>query len=310
MRVLIVGAGASIEEAIRADVPEELWPPTTANFAKKMWDSPPGNLFYCYWLADYLGDNGIDPGGNPTSLFIELAAQSTNLNIERLFEYCWINKDAQPQGSWEQFIEHGVLNPLTFLLLQAFYVNGVGIKQLQAGKMVASFLNDGDLVLNLNYDTLFEIAARQIGRQITYVPNLYPGHGLLIAKPHGSLNLLANASHFHFAEPECIGALHSSANDYRNYHAIIPPRFNKKYVEHDIAKSIFDSIQNIRPEAVTFWGVGLTESDADLLDTYRSWAASGAKVEVINPDASVRDRAQLLLAKEAFYFPTLEEWLT
>lgn len=151
MRVLVVGAGASIEEAIRGNVPDVLRPPTMANFAKKMWDSPL-NSFYCYWFDDYLKDQGTDPGTDPTSVFIAAAADSAILsNIERLFEYCWINRHTKPRDYWENFIHHGVLRPLNDLLLAAFYVDGE-IKQLDAGKTVSGFLNDGDVVLNLNAD--------------------------------------------------------------------------------------------------------------------------------------------------------------
>lgn len=309
MRVLVIGAGASIEEARRAEVPEELWPPTMANFAEKMWHSPL-NSFYCYWLEDYLREIGITQASDPTSEFIKLAKDPENrVNIERLFEYCWLNKHTKSPDHWEQLIIHGVLQPLNDLLLMAFYPNGKGV-QLHAGKMVSRFLKDGDLVLNLNYDTLFEIAARQAGQRITYIPNPYPGDGLRIAKPHGSLNLLANASHFKFANPECIGALHSGADDYRNYHAVVPPRFNKNYVEHDIAKIIFASINELRPEKMTFWGVGLTESDTDLLETYRKWVSFGSLVEVINPDQAVTKRAQGLLNTNVRYYSSLEEWAT
>jgi hypothetical protein len=37
MRHLVVGAGASIAQAIELDVPKELWLPTMQNFAKKTW---------------------------------------------------------------------------------------------------------------------------------------------------------------------------------------------------------------------------------------------------------------------------------
>jgi len=60
MNLIVVGAGASIEEARRANAPKEFWPPTIANFAKKLWDTPP-NEFFNYWLPDYLAAQGIDP---------------------------------------------------------------------------------------------------------------------------------------------------------------------------------------------------------------------------------------------------------
>ena len=116
MRVLVIGAGASIEEAKRANAPEEFWPPTIANFAKKMWDGPILQ-FSNYWLSDYLTEQGIDPGNDPTSVFTELAKDPESLiNLERLFEYCWVSRGKKFEGDWENLIYHGILNPLSFLL--------------------------------------------------------------------------------------------------------------------------------------------------------------------------------------------------
>lgn len=308
MRVLVVGAGASIEEAKRANAPEEFWPPTIANFAKKMWDGPVFQ-FFNYWLPDYLIEHGIDPGNDPTSVFIELAKDSESLiNLERLFEYCWVNKGKKFEGDWENLIYHGILNPLSFLLNKAFYENGVGVKQLEAGKLVSGRLEDGDLVLNLNYDPMFEIAAIQRGHQLTYVPHRSSRKSILVAKPHGSFNLLADEKSFRFAHPDCIGAVPSSADNFRSHRAIVPPRFNKKYAQHAIARIIFNGIVSFRPDIMTFWGVGLTDSDADLLDVYRKWMASTSVIEVINPDAAVTDRAMRIFKKDIRYYSTLEEW--
>ena len=310
MRVLVVGAGASIEEAKRANVPEELWPPNMVNFAKKMWDSPPLQ-FFNYWLPDYLIDQGIQPGSDPTSVFIKLASDPNNsISVERLFEYCWRNKGKNFADDWENLIYHGILNPLVFQISRAFYVNGSGVKQLGAGKLVSGNLKNGDLVLNLNYETLFEIAATQQGRQLTYIPNQFDGSSILIAKPHGSFNLLADENKFHFAQPDCIGAVASSANNYRNWRAIVPPRFNKSYAQHGIAKIIFESVVDYSPNIVTFWGVGLTDSDTDLLDVYKKWAASAAIIEVINPSDEVAIKAKGIFNRDIRHCSTIEEWLT
>ena len=309
MRLLVVGAGASIEEAKRADAPEDIWPPTIANFAKKLWDSPL-NQFFNYWLPDYLLTQGIDPGSDPTSVFIGLAQNpASSVNVERLFEYCWVNKGKKFEGDWENLILHGLLNPLTLLLSKAFYENGGGIKQLEAGKLVSSRLEDGDLILNLNYETLFEIAVTQSGQQLTYVPNKFSGKGILVAKPHGSFNLLANEERFWFAQPDCIGAVPSSGDNYRNHRAIVPPRFNKSYAQHQIAKIILREIERLHPNTMTFWGVGFTDSDVDLIDIYRTWLKSASVVEVINPDVTVVDRATKVLNTKIRHCLTIEEWL-
>jgi hypothetical protein len=310
VRALVVGAGASIEEAIRAGAPIDLWPPTIENFAKKLWDTPP-NSFFNYWLPDYFQAHGIDPGNDPTSRFIDLCgAPQSQINVERLFEFCWVNKGTKFDGDWENLIHHGILNPMTFLLSQAFYKNGVGIKQLQAGQLVAGHLNDGDIVLSLNYETLFEIAATQCGRTLTYAPNTPTNESILVVKPHGSMNLLADERSFWFAQPDCIGALPSSDNNFRSWRAIVPPRFNKSYVQHPIAKRILDSIQSAAPSTLTFWGVGLTDSDTDLMAIYRRWAVTASRIEVVNPGSVVRNKVATFLKKDVLWFSSIEDWLS
>jgi hypothetical protein len=158
---------------------------------------------------------------------------------------------------------------------------------LEAGKLVSGRLEDGDLALSLNYDPMFEIAAIQQGHQLTYVPHRVSRKSILVAKPHGSFNLLADEKSSRFAHPDCIGPVTSSADNFRSYRAIVPPRFNKQYAQHPIARIIINGIVSLRPYIMTFWGVGLTDSDTDLLDLYRKWIASTSDTEVINPDAAV-----------------------
>lgn len=312
MRVLVVGAGASIEEARRANAPPEHWPPTMNNFAEKMWASPT-NQFFVYWLPNYLNDNGITPTNDPTRQFIALSKDPlSGINVERLFEYSWNNRGkifSDFGGDWANLIDHGILRPLTFLLSQAFFVNGSGIRQLEAGKMVASKLRNGDVVLNLNYDTIFEIALEQAHIKVVYSPNTFNGTGVIVAKPHGSLNLLANDHSFWFAQPDSIGAAPSSEDDFRNHVAIVPPRFNKTYVQQPIARRIIQEIQSAQPAYLTFWGVGLTDSDIDLIELYAGWLQTGPIVEVINPDVSVRDKVADVLKTSATHFHTIEQWI-
>jgi hypothetical protein len=46
------------------------------------------------------------------------------------------------------------------------------------------------------------------------------------------------------------------------------PRLNKTYDQHPIAKVILDAACNRHPRHIAMWGVGLTDSDADLIDLY------------------------------------------
>ena len=132
---------------------------------------------------------------------------------------------------------------------------------------------------------------------------------MLVAKPHGSINLLANNQSFWFAQPDSIGALPSSEDDFRNFVAIVPPRFNKSYEQHPIARIILQSIVQTQPRQLTFWGVGLTDSDVDLVELYDRWGESAEAVEVINPDATVANRVSRILDRKVNAYASIDAWL-
>lgn len=308
MRAAIVGAGASIEIAKQAGVERHLWPPTIANFAEKLWASPEGIGFYNYWLKDYLESLGLTISTDPTLDFIQYEKTHNEVNIEKLFEYCWLHKEDQFEDDYDNLMYHGITNALNDLLIRGFCINNK-IDNLQAGQKFAKKLNNGDLVLNLNYDTLFEISAEQANIDLTFIPNSFKGQGISIAKPHGSLNMLVDEEKFTFARPNCIGALPSSGDNLRNHHSIVPPRFNKSYEQHPTAKIIINSIINVKPSTLTFWGVGITSSDSDLIDLYSRWRCSATRIEVINPDKKVAKKISKLLNTKVVYFQTLQRWL-
>lgn len=58
-----------------------------------------------------------------------------------------------------------------------------------------------------------------------------------------------------------------------------------------------------------FWGVGLTESDCDLLDLYQHWSRFASSAEVINPDNSVADKVSKILNLPVSYYAKLDEWI-
>jgi hypothetical protein len=60
---------------------------------------------------------------------------------------------------------------------------------------------------------------------------------------------------------------------------------------------------------MTVWGVGLTDSDVDLIDIYKTWLTSVCALEVIDIDAGVADKAKKIFGREVQYFSTIEEWL-
>ena len=92
---------------------------------------------------------------------------------------------------------------------------------------------------------------------------------------------------------------------------IVPPRFHKEYIQHPIAKIIFESVSNEKPDRLTLWGVGLTDSDTDLIDLYNSWAKNARSVVMINPnpDTTAVKRAEDLLNVNIDHLLNVEAWL-
>jgi hypothetical protein len=67
---------------------------------------------------------------------------------------------------------------------------------------------------------------------------------------------------------------------------------NKSYDQHPIAKIILGAARDRRPEHVAMWGVGLTDSDADLLELYAAWVKRAGSLDVINPQIEVAEKAE------------------
>jgi hypothetical protein len=80
----------------------------------------------------------------------------------------------------------------------------MGFRNLELTKSVATKYGSGDLVLNLNYDTVFEIALNQLVRPFVYAPKPKEDE-LVVCKPHGSINLVTNETTFAFGQPEWWG---------------------------------------------------------------------------------------------------------
>jgi hypothetical protein len=59
---------------------------------------------------------------------------------------------------------------------------------------------------------------------------------------------------------------------------------------------------------VTFWGVGFTDSDIDLLALYREATGGAERVEFINPSTAAYENAARLLSVSARHFIALESW--
>jgi len=217
-----------------------------------------------------------------------------------------LNSDP-PSTFWTDLQYHGIGNALTFYIIECFYENGVGWRDLGLTKSVAKHYGVGDLVLNLNYDTIFEIALGQLGCPFVYSPNKSETNKLIVCKPHGSLNLVTNDTGFTFGQPEWMGI--PEPPGYNSFQGFIPPRLNKTYGQHPIAKITFDSIRGRHPKKFAMWGVGLTDSDADLLSLYRAWAQRSGSVDIINPSHDVAAKAEKLLDCRVRHFVDVPEWI-
>ena len=324
-----MGAGATFAEARALGNPLEICPPLIRDFARKTWANYTPHPF----LEVYLQQLGYEDAGNdPRVLFFELEDKGTT-NIERFMEFVWENRNANfkvsenpppgyisglhireggsmaveaPATFWDDLLFNGIGNPLTFHMSQCFFENGVGWRSLDLTKSVASRFEPGDLILNLNYDTTFEIALEQLARPFAYAPGPANGSQLLVCKPHGSLNMVTNDSGLSFGELGWLGL--PEPDGYRSYSGFLPPRLNKRYAQHPIAKMILDSVRDRHPRHVAMWGVGLTDSDADLIELYSSWVRRAGSLDIINPSAEVAKKAKVLFSCEVRHFTNVSDW--
>jgi hypothetical protein len=312
LKILVIGAGATLEESIRLGIAVTKRPPIINNFGASLWSSNlalPLSLYQ--YMTGYLQTSGHEVGPNPVHTFIRLEAiPGNNVNVERFFEYAWYHRYNSYPGGWEDLLYMGVFNPLVCLFAEnGFFENGVGWKPLRAYQAMAKKLNAGDLVVNLNYEPLFEMGAAQAGLSFTYVPLSPRQADFLVAKPHGSINMIVENGTFYFSEPDIIGSAIVNGEERDIFRGIIPPRFDKSYQQHPIANLIFNGIRNYTPESVTFWGVGFNSSDGDLIDVYRRWCDRAAKVLLIHPHPiSELIDAELLFKRSILHLQQPEDW--
>jgi hypothetical protein len=246
MRVLVVGAGASLAEAIALQVPDEFRPPLISNFAKKFWkDFNPHPILDMF--LESLGHQVADRDGR--DLFYQLEKENRT-DVEHFFAFAWrhrrknwaprwsgdpTNPDALPRDyihgfvltsagksaisigadkpllSWENLIYRGIGDPLQTLLIRGFFVNGSGWKPFAVSQRVATKLRPGDVVVSLNYDPIFEIALNQARLPFEYVTNTLRRGVISICKPHGTINMVVSedGTRAAFGEPENLGSLPS-----------------------------------------------------------------------------------------------------
>lgn len=119
--------------------------------------------------------------------------------------------------------------------------------------------------------------------------------------------IVSKDGRFAFSQPEAAGA---SIEGWTCFIGLIPPRLNKKYSQHPISEQIIENLKSHpKPNILTFWGVGITESDIDLNEIYTDWSISADTIEVINPDKQVSDKVSHLLSKKVDWYPSIDEWV-
>jgi hypothetical protein len=312
MKIIVIGAGASLEQSIRLGVDKALRSPLIGNFGATLWTSNlalPQSLHE--YMARYLRECGQEPGLNAVTTFVRLEVlANAKINVERFFEFAWAHRNESYSGAWGDLIYGAVVNVLVDLFARnGFFENGVGWKPLNAYQALAKKLDPGDLVVNLNYEPLFEMGAMQAGCKLAYVPNVAQPGEFLVAKPHGSINLIVEKDKFWFSEPDIIGSQMAPGEHMDQFRGIVPPRYGKSFDQHPVAVRIFEAIRDYRPESVTFWGVGFTSSDADLTKAYEGWCSSASKISLVHPSPTteVAD-AERMLKRGIQHFSQPEDW--
>lgn len=340
MKILVVGAGATYAEAENLGVKDDsLLPPLMGNFIRHMLsNTAPGQ--YC--LKEFLESRGYTVTSNDGRNESYELEERGDINVEQLLAFCWQNRKMQcdlpdsakdlPKGyisglgitcagddstgsddesmrSWNDILYHGIATPLVLKIISCFRTQKAEWKEFSLSKKIISYLNSGDIVLNLNYDPVFELALNQAGKVFTYAP----GHNIssyttmsnygetkytvkhlnciIVCKPHGSLNMIVDEScaKFGFQAPEFLYPAGC-------YKGLIPPRLDKTYAQHPFAKVMLDSIEDNSPSEIIFWGVGFTESDIDLIKLYKNWLGADTLITIINPDENVRMKVECLLS--------------
>jgi len=332
-RLLVLGAGATVEECRRSGADPDAPLPTIPNFGQRLFNESQSLQRV---TAAYLDHHGISydaailksyEGQAPSSIsqsqfengplrvYQRLEAHNPSQhNVERLFEYVWQEHGADGD-LWEALTWDGV-----FLYLFNEFITQFGcgpataIRRMNAGIAVADRLFVGDRVLSLNYDIAFDLALQQAHKYFTYAPE-ERRDAIIVYKPHGSFNLFCNrkTGDCFFGNPSeprgSVAIRDKRGGIWSPASAIVPPRLGKNYAQHPAAGMILDGLADFVPNVVTFWGVGLTDSDVDLLEIFRETSKKSSRVEFINPDVKAFERAGKLLGTSILHFPSLDDWL-
>lgn len=71
---------------------------------------------------------------------------------------------------------------------------------------------------------------------------------------------------------------------------------------------ILAPVRDRRPQAIIMWGVGLAESDQDLMALYSRWSEHADAIDIINPDPDVTVKSRALFNCEIRHFASIVEW--
>lgn len=348
MKILVIGAGATYAEAKGLGVAENLLPPLMRNFStqSRIWQNFNPHPFLDRYLEE-LGYTVENEDGR--ELFYELEkSQIVNIEKffefcwkHREKSWSWSNnpkvygdKDniagrlprdfisgvvvrsagnsstppEEPNDFWNNMMHHGFGLPFFLMMAECFFENGKGIKNLLLSKKVAAILKPGDLVLNLNYDTIFDLGVLQAGKNFVYSPQLTPSK-IMICKPHGSLNMVISSNGFSFGSPEWWGSPAPANPEWRSYIGLIPPRFDKSYEQNRASKMMIESVQQLQPDEIVFWGIGFTESDIDLNELFKKWCGNKPIISVANPIIEVAKKIESNLSCMVNHYSKIEKWL-
>jgi hypothetical protein len=308
MRLLIVGAGASYAECKAAGLQDSQCMPLMKHLSRKLWSEFSPTPFLEKFLEE-IGTPG--PWKNPIEVFHELELKTPNL-IEKFFAYAWAHRDefhTQYSRCWDDLMHHGLLNPLIHILVTGLLANNPANK-LPLSESVTRLLEPDDLVLNLNYDLIFDVALKNAGKEAVYSPNARQPGRIWAFKPHGSFHLAVNEEKksFYFSQVEFMGSAQPS-DGARTYLGFIPPRFKKSFSQHPHAEMIIAPLLKFKPDIISFWGVGSPESDADLFEVYNSLCSTASRIEYVNPSEEDALRFEMLLGRKITHLKSVGQWL-
>jgi hypothetical protein len=308
MRLLVIGAGASYAECKAAFLSDAQSMPLMKDLSRKLWESYHPTPFLEVFLEE-IGRPG--PWQNPIELFHELEIATPNL-IEQFFASAWRHRDefhTPYSRCWDDLMYHGFLRPLDSILIAGLLANNPQSK-LPLSEAVAKLLTKNDVVLNLNYDLIFDVALKNVDKEAVYSPNARQADRIWAFKPHGSFHLAVDEKKqsFYFGQVEFIGDT-QPADGSRTYLGFVPPRTAKNFSQHPTAQMIIAPLLTLKPDVISFWGIGSPASDIDLFDTYKKLCSGASEIEYINPSHGDAGRFEKLLDKKIIHFETVGQWL-